>query len=682
MAKRGYEEQASSSCVAQPTDKPFSIAFYNIGMQNSALQGPRSVTHYDNLAADLHKLQLDGCHAVCILEAGVHAQGFSSDIRDKVRERRLPTGSTCHFFDNYVVVSWTPLINTNIEVFQVTPGGGRNWHNAIRINVDEPNRKLLVIACHTPNGQRYKSTLPQKRTAYRALAKLGRDWLAACAGTSQSSAFILGGDLNLPLDVAQEDTQEEQLQLLVQEEAHKGDMAFCGGTNVVFSLPKPKVGKSFGGCSDAHDAVTVHLRWQDPVPIEKRVRLTLNPSSAADDAAKESILEHWRGVVKENVASEKEDEPDFGGDDDDAMLPPNEASDVVGDAATASGAAQPADSADEPDVAAGGADEPAPPEKEDSAKSPSSKSSEEGDPPSSSEAEAATSIYESCEENDDKDLDEEAAKKAQEAELAATTESEEDRLAKEFRHFFTPCRPQRGDIVRGSGETPAMHFLTSEEVKHNMALLFQARTTVLRQHNLREHEVLDGEEVGECIKFLIAKFEELPQQQSNIRRDAALPYQKQRGARRSRFQAWFKQEMGSTHVAKLLMQHGRVDAATLRSCLEFAMREREQDRAAQPIVSPEEQKRRRNVALAARDVFRYGRSISRWIAAGKLRVRRLTADQRWHYNYFKSGAAARDVDIATLDYGFGLLRRPPELYPPRHIADNKAQQSRSLYRRM
>ena len=76
MPKRGYSEQASSSCVAQPTDKPFSIAFYNIGMPNTAFQGSRE--GYDNLGADLRKLQLDGCDAVCILEAGNHNEGQSS----------------------------------------------------------------------------------------------------------------------------------------------------------------------------------------------------------------------------------------------------------------------------------------------------------------------------------------------------------------------------------------------------------------------------------------------------------------------------------------------------------------------------------------------------------------------------------------------------------------------------
>jgi len=271
-------------------------------MPNTAFQGSRE--GYDNLGADLHKLQLDGCDAVCILEAGNHNEGLSSDIRSKVRERCVPMGSTCHFFDDYVVVSWTSLINSNIQKFKVTPDGTRKWHEAIRIEIEEPSKRLLVISCHTPNGDR----LSQKRAAYRALAKMGRDWLAARAGTSQSSAFILGGDLNLKYYVAQSDTLEEQLQLLVRAEAHKGDMAFCCGTNAVFSMPYPQVGKSFGGCSDAHDAVTVHLRWQVPGSVLKPLRVALDPSIATDDAAIESILELWRGVLKENVAAEEDDE--------------------------------------------------------------------------------------------------------------------------------------------------------------------------------------------------------------------------------------------------------------------------------------------------------------------------------------------------------------------------------------
>ena len=174
------------------------------------------------------------------------------------------------------------------------------------------------------------------------------------------------------------------------------------------------------------------------------------------------------------------------------------------------------------------------------------------------------------------------------------------------------------------------------EVRHNLALLIQTRADILHEHSLPDNEVLTGELIGECLASLKSKFEELPRQKAFIEQQQSSSTKDQRQARRSRFMAWFKQEMGSPHVAKVIMKHGSVSAAALHDALLRALQEATQDRAAQPIVAPEEQRRRRLMALHARSVYRMGRSVYNKVARGQLDVRYLTWDQRWHYNCYSS----------------------------------------------
>jgi hypothetical protein len=120
----------------------FNVAFYNVGITSSALEGKNRNRHINNLQADVQKLWTAGADVIILLEVGDHQEGLCKSL-EWTLQRMLTANDDCvewAAYGGYIVLkrqmAGVTTMYQHIVIRQELKQ--REWHKAILMSLEAP----------------------------------------------------------------------------------------------------------------------------------------------------------------------------------------------------------------------------------------------------------------------------------------------------------------------------------------------------------------------------------------------------------------------------------------------------------------------------------------------------------------------------------------------------------------
>ena len=268
-------------------------AFYNVGIQTAQLDATvqRHEEHMRRLESDVAEIvrSLPALVALHLCEFGGHGGTVPEHVRGRITQR-LGSGWSVVWDNNYVVC-WKPARLRMVEqpALQEVP-------TKVRAHGDSSNPHTFQMYTCEIEGQHGRSGLLKVIHVHHRSSKAHK-WTSGSQGrgltwlrelTADSSAWLIGGDLNTPSYQVGQKFQEATCVLDSRERPH--DLALAH-SSLNPGTVTCRVGKHFqptASISDAHSAVAIELHLPNVSPATGAETVMVPPPSKVPPPPKRS----------------------------------------------------------------------------------------------------------------------------------------------------------------------------------------------------------------------------------------------------------------------------------------------------------------------------------------------------------------------------------------------------------